>query len=62
MEVKKLKIIPFDGKQDNWNMCSSKFKRKLTIKGFRYFLEQIQDDFKEEDWDKDNEDINSIEY
>ena len=48
MDGKKLKIIPFDGKQDNWNMCFSKFKIKLTIKVTRYFLENRLEDFKEE--------------
>ncbi len=62
MDGKKLKIIPFDGKQENWHMWSRKFKSKLSIQGSRYLLEHRDDDCKEEDWDKDHEEHNSIAY
>ena len=62
MDGKKLKIITFDVKQENWNMWSRKFKRKLTIQFSRYLLENRNEDFKEYNWYKDYEENNSIEY
>ena len=38
MEGKKIRIIPFDGKRENWHMWSRKFLCKLTIQGNRNIL------------------------
>ena len=47
MEVNKIKIIPFDGKRENWNMWSRKFLCKLTVYVYRDIL--LKDDEVKED-------------
>ena len=38
---KKIKIIPFDGKKENWNMWSRNFLCKLTVYGYRDLIPDL---------------------
>ena len=60
MEGKKIKVIPFDGKRENWHMWSRKFLCKLTVYGYRDILVEKQDIKEEEKTER--EEANSMAY
>ena len=60
MESRKIKIIPFDGKRENWHMWSRKLLCKLTVYGYRDIL-LSEDEVKEEHLEE-IEEKNSMAY